>query len=110
MRDGEGVCEVTEDHSLFNSKKEKVKPSEIDENTELEYYTGEICGDRTENYSDERLKLILRFIEYGRLDRIPVTLLNSDDDTKKRFTAMVDMEKIQHPSKTLLAGLMYMRR
>lgn len=110
VRDGEGVCEVTEDHSLFNSKKEKVKPSEIDENTELDYYTGEIRGDRVESYSDERLKLILRFIEYGRLDRIPVTLLNSDDDTKKRFTAMVDMEKIQHPSKTLLAGLMYMKR
>ena len=34
--------DVTEDHSLFNSDKEKIKPSEINSDTKLEYYDGDI--------------------------------------------------------------------
>jgi len=34
--------DVTEDHSLFNSDKEKIKPSEINSDTKLEYYEGDI--------------------------------------------------------------------
>lgn len=38
---GDGMkIEVTEDHSLFNDKKEKIKPSEITSSTKFEYYDG----------------------------------------------------------------------
>ena len=41
VSDGENVLvEVTEDHSLFNDKKEKIKPSEITEETKFEFYDG----------------------------------------------------------------------
>lgn len=37
ITDGNVVVECTEDHSLFNRDKEKILPSEIDENTKLEF-------------------------------------------------------------------------
>ena len=36
------AVDVTEDHSLFNSKQEKIKPSEISEKTELEYFSEQL--------------------------------------------------------------------
>ena len=107
VRDGDGMCEVTEDHSLFNSRHEKIKPSKVNENTELEYHTWYLESDGGENYSDERLEMILRFIEMGRLDRLPIGLLNADSDTKKRFVSILDMKRIKTPTKTLLAGIKF---
>lgn len=107
VRDGDGMCEVTEDHSLFNSRHEKIKPSKVNENTELEYHTWYLESDGGENYSDERLEMILRFIEMGRLDRLPIGLLNADSDTKKRFVSVLDLKRIKNPTKTLLAGIKF---
>ena len=30
--------DVTEDHSIFNLNQEKIKPSEVNDNTQLEYF------------------------------------------------------------------------
>lgn len=37
---GNVSVDVTEDHSLFNNKKEKIKPSDITDSTELEFFDG----------------------------------------------------------------------
>lgn len=42
VKDGEAVVKVTEDHSLFDENRNKIKPTDIDENTKLEYYMKEI--------------------------------------------------------------------
>lgn len=38
VSDGDTMVEVTEDHSLFDDQKKKIKPSEITQDTKLEYY------------------------------------------------------------------------
>jgi hypothetical protein len=38
------LVDVTEDHSLYDSDKKEIKPTEITKNIELEYYNGEIKG------------------------------------------------------------------
>ncbi|MDE5888829.1 MAG: hypothetical protein K2H20_02290, partial [Bacilli bacterium] len=42
ISEGNMMVEVTEDHSLFNNKQEKIKPSEINNETKLEYYNSNI--------------------------------------------------------------------
>lgn len=38
VKEGDMAISVTEDHSLFNDKHEKIKPSSINEDVSLEYY------------------------------------------------------------------------
>lgn len=42
VKDREAVVKVTEDHSLFDENRNKIKPTDVTENTKLEYYTKEI--------------------------------------------------------------------
>ena len=43
----------------------------------------------------------------GRLDRLPIGLLNADSDAKKRFVSILDLKRIKNPTKTLLAGIKF---
>ena len=100
---------VTEYHSLFNSKQEKIKPSQINSNTELEYYTDEI----THEAADTRITkvvLMAKMLKNGTIDRVPVEILNLKK--KQRIQAFLDvlgdfdMSKV---SKTCQAGLMFLK-
>ena len=73
VADDKTLVEVTEDHSLFDSDKNKIKPSEINENTKLEYYKNDIEGDCIiPNLSDNELEEIAEKVAYGLIDRIPM--------------------------------------
>lgn len=82
--DGDMKIEVTEDHSLFNSDKKKIKPSEITDNTKLEYYNSNIESEK-KNIDDNIIKFLARRVAYGYSDRVPIMILNSTTDNMKMF-------------------------
>lgn len=69
------LVDVTEDHSLYNSDKKEIKPTEITENTELEYYNGEIKG-AEEDLRINKIVKITRYVVNGSIDRYPTIFMN----------------------------------
>lgn len=112
VADDKTLVEVTEDHSLFDSDKNKIKPSEINENTKLEYYKNDIEGDCIiPNLSGNEIEEIAEKVAYGLIDRIPMEILNSDKNIMKIFydTFMRKQMEQMIYTKTCLAGLQYIR-
>jgi len=80
VSEGNMSVTVTEDHSLFNDKQEKIKPSEINEQTKLEYYSKPIDTDRDFRWlTKQRARIMAKKILDGTVDRVSVALLNTDD-------------------------------
>lgn len=105
--------EVTEDHSLFNDKQEKIKPSEIDENTKLEYYREKILPDCNLDCIKTIAKSLGKQVaENDTFDRVPIGILNSNKSTMKAFyySFMKNYREDIEYSKTCLAGLQYIKR
>ena len=105
--------EVTEDHSLFNDKQEKIKPSEIDENTKLEYYREKILPDCNLDCIKTIAKSLGKQVaENDTFDRVPIGILNSNKSTMKAFyyAFMKNYREDIEYSKTCLAGLQYIKR
>lgn len=113
VSDNKVKINVTEDHSLFNDKQIKIKPSEINENTKLEYNVNEINGDiNLDNISFNKAK------EYGyslavddKFDRVPLEILNSNMMVMKMFynTFMENYNENKQYTKTCIAGLQFLR-
>lgn len=107
VKENDMVLECTEDHSLFNKNKEKIKPSEITETTDLEYYNGNIEGDIL-NMTEQSVIAFAIALSEGRIDRIPVPILNSTPENKKIFLQNLN---IKHKiSKTCQAGIQFLLR
>jgi DNA polymerase elongation subunit (family B) len=116
VTDGDTIVDVTEDHSLFNNKQEKIKPTEINENTKLEYYTNEIKKD------DFTLKLLVHrnYDVIGKyvakqvkgFEYIPCSVYNST--TKEMTDFYVSFMKNYKDdityNKTVIAGLQYIKK
>lgn len=112
VTDGAMMVEVTEDHSLFNSKQEKIKPSEINEDTELEYYNGKIVTENevpTMEFVARECGIKVASLQY---DRIPVGILNSSKSIMRIFynVFMKNYRNDVEYSKTCLAGLQYLKK
>lgn len=112
VEDSEMCVEVTEDHSLFNSEKGKIKPSEINENTELEYYDGEITDiSINEGLPDNITQTMAMELALGRYDGVPMVILNSDIETMRIFYyTFMKYYKQGYYSKKCLAGLQFLRK
>lgn len=132
VTDGDMKIEVTEDHSLFNDKQEKIKPSEINEETELEYYNGKIgsidsAGKQfgtelfhkmiTEEDPNHYYNLGKHLAENEKYenyptDRVPVDVLNSCHEARKDFYRgfMENYRDDMLYSKTCLAGLQFLKK
>lgn len=110
ISEGDMRVTVTEDHSLFSNKREKIKPSEIKEGTKLEYYKGEIKGDKTVSVTDEKAKEWADKLLSGKIDRIPIDILNSDKATSEVFLRHIEGINYQKLSKTCVAGILYLKR
>lgn len=113
VNDGETSVEITEDHSLFNEYKEKIKPSEITKDTKLEYYKGEIKGDKEIN--DATIGESIENILEKQIDGIPVFILNADWKTKDMFLynfmkkcKSKNISLDRYFSKKTRAGLLYL--
>ena len=112
--DGDMRIEVTEDHSLFDSKQAKIKPSEINETTELEYYLNPVNGDlNTKKYKNDNLTFkFAEMVATGKYDRVPWFILNgSKEDMKIFYDNFMNQHKDDFKySKTCIAGLQYIKK
>lgn len=106
IKDNNAKIEVTEDHSLFNNNKEKIKPSEINNNTKLEYNINKIESNSMV-LSKKQINIIINLITNNKLNRIPLQLLNSTIENKKYF--IENFKNIKKNNKTLDAGILYLK-
>ena len=111
VSDGNMSVTVTEDHSLFNDKQEKVKPSEIDDATKLEYYKDKI--DESADFrwlTKQRARIMAKKILDGTIDRVSIALLNTKDmDCVKAFLDEFEHMSLDTFSKTCQAGILFLR-
>lgn len=98
--------DVTEDHSLFNDKKEKIKPSTISDDTKLEYYNGSLLGERVIKCSEKVMKYIASLVNKDQIEKTPLIFLNLSKEDSEKFINMIDWN-VKHKSKALQACLMY---
>ena len=108
--DEKSIIDVTEDHSLFNDKQEKIKPSEINENTKLEYYKGEVGDNFTLHPKGFTVKCMAKWLMRGIIDRVPCEILNSNKPTQKQFLSYIGDWDYSNTSKTCRAGLQFLKR
>ena len=103
---------VTEDHSLFNDKQEKIKPSEINGQTKLEYYSKPIDTNRDFRWlTKQRARIMAKKILDGTVDRVSVALLNTDDiSCIEAFLDEFKYMPLGTFSKTCQAGIMFLKR
>ena len=113
IKKGKMKVEVTEDHSLFNSNQEKIKPSEINKDTKLEYYSSNIVVTKFAVCTNRIAESLGRQVaENDTFDRVPIGILNSDKKRMKVFyySFMKNYRKDTEYSKTCLAGLQYLKK
>ena len=102
------VVDVTEDHSLFNSEQEKIKPNEIGKNTKLEYYI-EHLQTVSYNITDKKnLENYAKVVARSGL-KIPKRIINASKETREIFINYLNKYltkevNIQNFSKTFVAG------
>ena len=77
VSEGEMSIDVTEDHSLFTKDKKEIKPSEIKQNTKLEYYTDKSI------YSDFNTVTQKEYDYVSKTYGGTVAIMNADKLTKK---------------------------
>lgn len=113
VSDGNSMVECTQDHSLFDSQRNEIKPTEISNETTLEYYTGEIEHNVLEvNFADIIIKEQAKQLANGIIDRVPYTILNADTKTRTIFYKefIKHQNTKQEYSKTCLAGIQYITK
>lgn len=104
--------EVTEDHSLFNADKEKIKPSTINENSLLEYKDYPEMDDNFTFNDESVIDGLAEDIASGKMAWIPGVILKCNKAQMSRFY----LEFMKHAnmdinySKTVRAGLNYIKR
>ena len=109
VSEGNMSITVTEDHSLFNENREKIKPSEINVSTKLEYYDKKISGEDIDP-SVKHVITMAKMVKNGTLDRVPISILNMEK--KQRIQVFLDVlgemdySKI---SKTCMAGIQFLK-
>ena len=107
VEDSDNVrVDVTEDHSLFNDKREKIKPSTISDDTKLEYYNGSLLGERVIKCSEKVMKYIASLVNKDQIEKTPLIFLNLSKEDSEKFINMIDWN-VKHKSKALQACLMY---
>ena len=101
---------VTEDHSLFNDKMNKIKPSEISDDTKLEYYTNDIKPINIIN-SDINFTILGEVIAINGSSIIPRIVYNTTLSNMKKFYDgfMAQYRDDKEYSKTVIAGLQYIK-
>ena len=113
VSEGNMRVEVTEDHSLFNSNREKIKPSDITGDTQLEYYTEDIIGDNISHvYHDFDPYNMGKEVAIGNVNKISITILNSEKNVMETFYKgfMENYIEGKEYSKSVIAGLQFINR
>lgn len=112
VKDENAFINVTEDHSLFNNDKVKIKPSEINSDTRLEYYDKKIDIDSmsTKKLTINEITIISSLIKKNIIDRIPIQLLNEKNiNNIIHFMKIIDGLDFEKKSKTFKAGILFLK-
>lgn len=114
ISEGNMSVTVTEDHSLFTDKQEKIKPSEITNDTKLEYYTDKVeTSTRGFIYlkDEQRVKIMAKTLKNGVIDRVPIQLLNTlNVNVVKTFLNELEGWDYSNTSKTCRAGMQFLKK
>ena len=112
VSEGNMSVTVTEDHSLFNKKQEKIKPSEINQDTRLEYYEDKFWyGEGSHKVHGSVITSTARMLKKGTLDRIPMFLFNDVSlDYVRMFLNELKGWDYSNTSKTCQAGIQFLKR
>ena len=113
VQDENMTVDVTEDHSLFNSEQEKIRPNEIGKNTKLEYYNKHL---QTVSYNITDKKKIENYAKVVARSglKIPKRIINANKETRNVFLKYLNKYltkevNIQNFSKTFVAGYNFIR-
>lgn len=111
VSEGNMSVTVTEDHSLFNDEQEKIKPSEINEQTKLEYYSKPIDTSTDFRWlTKQRARIMAIKILDGTVDRVSVALLNTNNnECVEAFLNELKYMPLHTFSKTCQAGIMFLK-
>jgi hypothetical protein len=111
VSEGNMSVTVTEDHSLFNEQQEKIKPSEINQNTRLEYYKDKFWYDEgSHKVHGSVITSTARMLKRGTLDRVPTFLFNDVSlDYIKMFINELEGWDYSNTSKTCQAGINFLK-
>ena len=110
----QSVVDVTRDHSLFDDKQQEIKPTEIKDDTKLEYYNGEsIFTHNTITVVDGDLLSYAMDLKYNQLEEIPDKVLNATVYCKNKFLEYLLLMNINvtlaNYSKTIVAGIQFLK-
>ena len=98
---------------LFRSdKQEKIKPSEINEGTKLEYYEKEIVGEKKlVSVNETRARHFAKWLMDGTLDRVAVPMFNTDNkEAIKTYLDTIKDFDSSKSSKTCRAGIEFLKK
>lgn len=114
LDDGSYV-DQTEDHTVFDENQNKLKPSEIQENTKLELskHILESNLELTKSaFTPQMIDIAAKALAFGKYDRVHIWALNLPKDKMKQYysTFMNNYKDDVEYSKTCLAGLKYLKR
>ena len=106
--------EVTGDHSLFDSNREKIKPSEINESTTLEYFSNDkVFGGRKKVHKIDStiVEFYAKELAKGAINSVPMEVLNRPSCAERFYKTFMEnyRDDIKY-SKVCLAGLQYLKR
>lgn len=111
--DGKTVADVTEDHSLFDSNSQEIKPSKINKHTHLEYYYKPINDDSMQgsDLTENQIVICAKMLANGTINRVPIRILNSSLQSMKKFINVYDrFNSGIVGTKTAQAGLLFLRK
>lgn len=109
VSEGKMAIDVTEDHSLFNDKQEKIKPSSVTPDTKLEY---KCAPDDTLNKTIEPriLEQMAKMFLNKTITRVPIAVLNATKGQRQRFLELTSEFNWDKQSKTLRAQKQFLER
>ena len=112
ISEGNMSVTVTEDHSLFTDKQEKIKPSEIKNDTKLEYYNKKVVGDKMiASVNETRARHFANWLIDGTLDRVAVPMFNTENkEAIKAYLDTLEGFDLSKCSKTCRAGIDFLKK
>ena len=112
VNDDKSSIDVTQDHSLYNSNKEEIKPSNINSNTQLEYYGGSGECEHICKLSKQTVELYANhIIDSSTGVKLPASIINCDIESAKYFLHLVETSGIDITtrSKSIQAGILFLK-
>jgi rhodanese-related sulfurtransferase len=104
------IVDVTEDHSLYDKNQKPIKPTNITNETELEYYNDDINSGNGET-TLYNIDLITKEVIYGIRDRFPTYFLNLNKENSQSIVDCWNSHITENKefTKTIQAQIQYIK-